>query len=356
MTRNAFVLMPLAPEYDEIYNLFIAPTLVQAGFDVRRADDILSQSNILQDILLSILAADIIVADLTSANPNVYYELGLAHAMGKPVIVLTQSVEALPFDLRSYRVVPYNTHFSAIEQARQQLLELAKGALAGRVAFGSPVADFLPADVLHKPPIARAAPKAFGSQQGEPGFLDHLVAVEEGFSIMTTIIQRIGVSTRANSGEMETATSQILEASASPRPNLAKHLQHLIASLGDKQSAYADALEAANDEFVIALAQTGDSIEHVVTFQPPSSDTGKENLQHFIASLAGLEDSSLESRASFQRLADTMDAMPRMERTLNRGTERASQQVRRFVDYTDQVISMASRARAIAGRLLSSAK
>lgn len=80
-----------------LYRYLIADGLSNLGYDVRRADDILSQNNILSDIISSIYSSDLIVADLTGSNPNVYYELGIAHAFNKNVILLIQDIEELPF-------------------------------------------------------------------------------------------------------------------------------------------------------------------------------------------------------------------------------------------------------------------
>ncbi len=142
MKAKAFVIMPFAPDFDEIYNLFIADALTEGGFEVFRADDIRSQQNILQDIVAAIATSNLIIADLTDSNPNVYYELGIAHALRKPVILLTQNLDELPFDLRSYRVIAYNTHFAAIKTARNELILLAKGSLNGTVPFGNPVGGY----------------------------------------------------------------------------------------------------------------------------------------------------------------------------------------------------------------------
>ena len=81
--QKAFVIMPFDAELNEVYSAFLAPILSEIGYDVRRADDIASQGNILRDIVESIAGADLIVADLTGLNPNVFYELGVAHALRK---------------------------------------------------------------------------------------------------------------------------------------------------------------------------------------------------------------------------------------------------------------------------------
>ena len=90
---RAFVIMPFDAEARPVYQDFIRPTLVNLGFDVSRADDLLNQQNILADILSSIASTDLIIVDLTDSNPNVYYELGLAHALNKPTILLGQDLD-----------------------------------------------------------------------------------------------------------------------------------------------------------------------------------------------------------------------------------------------------------------------
>ena len=93
MKPSAFVIMPFDAELDDVYDYLIRGPLSEAGYDVKRADDLLNQQNILEDILLSIVKSDLIVADLSKANPNVYYELGLAHVYGKKVILLAQDID-----------------------------------------------------------------------------------------------------------------------------------------------------------------------------------------------------------------------------------------------------------------------
>jgi hypothetical protein len=62
---------------------------------------------IMDDVLNGIDAADIVLADLTGQNANVFYEVGIAHAKNKPVLLLAQSLDDIPFDLRHRRILPY---------------------------------------------------------------------------------------------------------------------------------------------------------------------------------------------------------------------------------------------------------
>lgn len=106
-SASAFYLGPFNSPFNEIYSDHIRPCVTSAGISITRADEIFGSRPIMQDIWESIFCSQFIVADLTGKNPNVMYEVGLAHTMGKPVIMLTQDISDVPFDLRHYRCVVY---------------------------------------------------------------------------------------------------------------------------------------------------------------------------------------------------------------------------------------------------------
>jgi hypothetical protein len=74
---------------------------------VQRDDDFFTANTVVEDVWKAIVNARLIVADCTDRNPNVFYEIGLAHAIGKPTILLTQRAEDIPFDLRHLRYIAY---------------------------------------------------------------------------------------------------------------------------------------------------------------------------------------------------------------------------------------------------------
>ena len=81
-------------------------------FEFSHAGDEDNQQNILADIIPPIYYADIVIADLTGLNPNVMYELGIAHSFNKKTIMITRDeLGCLPFDLKQYRAKDYSTHF-----------------------------------------------------------------------------------------------------------------------------------------------------------------------------------------------------------------------------------------------------
>jgi len=101
--------MQFGVPYDTLYQEVIQPVSRKAGFRVLRGDDVFRPGVILQDIIHSIVESDVIVADITPTNPNVFYELGYAHALQKPTILLAnRQLEKLPFDISGYRVIFYD--------------------------------------------------------------------------------------------------------------------------------------------------------------------------------------------------------------------------------------------------------
>jgi len=164
-TLTAFVLMPFEAEFNEIYESLIKQSLVEVGYQVMRADSLLDQRSILREIILGITKADLIVADLTTNNPNVFYELGLCHALRRPTILLAQSINDVPFDLRSYKIHIYDTHFSKIKKLEAFLKEIGKKHRNKEIFFGNPVTDF--SDIENSPATQDITPNSLTDDKAE---------------------------------------------------------------------------------------------------------------------------------------------------------------------------------------------
>ncbi len=114
--------MPFAGSFDGVWETIIRPTVQQIGDTCTRADDVFKPGPIIADVLDSIRKADYLIADLTSRNPNVFYELGVAHELGKPVILLTQSADDVPFDVKHQRYIEYADTVSGASALKAALL------------------------------------------------------------------------------------------------------------------------------------------------------------------------------------------------------------------------------------------
>jgi hypothetical protein len=105
---TCFVMMPFGHWNDVYYKEIYIPAIKEAGFEPVRGDEIFSSGSVVEQIWEQIEKAKVLLADLTGKNPNVFYELGLAHADRKPVVFTSGALEDVPFDLRHLRVIIYD--------------------------------------------------------------------------------------------------------------------------------------------------------------------------------------------------------------------------------------------------------
>lgn len=112
------VMMPFSAGFNDVYAA-LQGAATSTGLTCMRADDLWEHHTIIQDIVNLIGRARIVICDCSGKNPNVFYEAGIAHCLGKDVILITQSEYDIPFDLRHLRYIPYLNN----EEGRNRLSE-----------------------------------------------------------------------------------------------------------------------------------------------------------------------------------------------------------------------------------------
>jgi hypothetical protein len=116
----ASAMMPFGARFDAVYNA-IRQAADNAGLRCRRADDIWENAAIIQDVVALIDRSRIVVCDCSDRNPNVFYEAGIAHTLGREVILITQNDQDIPFDLRHLRYIRYLDNAEGRAALAQQL-------------------------------------------------------------------------------------------------------------------------------------------------------------------------------------------------------------------------------------------
>lgn len=108
--NTAFLIMPFASKFDEIHAL-LKDICINCRIESKRADDIFQQRPILENILNGICRSELIIADLSGKNANVFYEIGIAHSLKdeNSIILITRDIKDVPFDLRHLPCILYNT-------------------------------------------------------------------------------------------------------------------------------------------------------------------------------------------------------------------------------------------------------
>jgi serine/threonine protein kinase len=129
---SCFVIMPFGPlpGVQELYRDHVEPTVRACGLRAHRADDIFGHHEIIRDVWREIGRARLLIADVTGRNPNVFYELGMAHAIGKDVILLTQDTKDVPFDLTHLRHITYQYSPRGVKDFERALRATIEAVLA----------------------------------------------------------------------------------------------------------------------------------------------------------------------------------------------------------------------------------
>ena len=121
--HDVAVMMPFQAEFDPVYQA-IKSACAREGAKHLRVDEIYKPSKIADDIFAAIVQSRLVICDLTGKNPNVLYEVGLAHARNIPVIMISQNGDDVPFDLRHIRYFTYLNNGEGLQQL-QDTLKLA---------------------------------------------------------------------------------------------------------------------------------------------------------------------------------------------------------------------------------------
>lgn len=128
---TCFIVMPFGLAESDAVHQVLRQACQQAGLRPVRGDDLFTPTDILDDIWRGITGAHCVIADITGRNPNVMYELGMAHTLAKPVLILSRRADDIPIDLATRRVILYGTADDGAAPAWQATLAVrAQTALA----------------------------------------------------------------------------------------------------------------------------------------------------------------------------------------------------------------------------------
>ena len=116
-----FVVMQFSEPYQQLHEEVIKPVADDFNLQAYHAGEVFGPGMILQDIAQGIADAKVVIAEITPANQNVFYELGYAHALGKPTILLAERGKQFPFDISGYRVLFYNNTIAGKKQVEEGL-------------------------------------------------------------------------------------------------------------------------------------------------------------------------------------------------------------------------------------------
>lgn len=124
---DVFVLMPFEANLGQVYTNLIKKNGDELGLTVRRADEIMTTQPFMEKVWDGICSAELIVADCTEKNANVFYEIGMAHTVGKKVALITRSDEDIPADVKHFDYTSYTYDPEGVEVLTGKLTKFLKG-------------------------------------------------------------------------------------------------------------------------------------------------------------------------------------------------------------------------------------
>jgi uncharacterized protein YkvS len=342
---KAFVIMAFDREFDAIYSDLIKPSLENAGYEVTRADSLVDQQNILKGIIRQIAKADLVIVELTALNANVFYELGIAHALRKRTILITQSVEELPFDLRSYRVVPYSTRFDEIRNLMEALTGIAEKAKDNSIDFSNPVIDFLPGNDNHKQVPEENSAVVTSREQinvepdEEKGLWDFVVEEEDSFSRANETLTHLTEAIREIGNRMATRTEEANQIKNSGAAGTAAKMYRLVELSAAEITVFAEKVEAELPEFRLAWEDVSQSIKGLLRVSQLRTTEDREAVTRAKDVFIVLSTSITASLDSLKTLRDTQSQMRGISRSMNRATRRSSSALDQAVAEFEKILS-----------------
>jgi uridine kinase len=201
--KNAFVIMPFNNnDLDTFYKEVVKPTLLENGYEAKRVDEMSMKEQIVERIVHSIEDADLIICELTDKNPNVMYELGVAHSLTRKVIMIAKHDQDLPFDLKDYEVLFYKPSDKEFNSTRfrsrfnQAIEDVNKEGISNPVQkFSRTNNELMNVSVVHNRPIIPPL-KVF--QKIGPYIKEDLKSKGEPYGIAITGASCLGKTVFAN--------------------------------------------------------------------------------------------------------------------------------------------------------------
>lgn len=147
---------------DEVIKYILNPVLSSTEYTLIRGDEMPKPSLITLDIIPEIIHSELVIADLTDHNPNVFYELAIRHSHRKPAILLIQEDQTIPFDISDMRVIPYRLDLKGAEKAKNLISAQLKEIISNPNDSYNPISVSEQIYALNTNPKSSETDKQFG--------------------------------------------------------------------------------------------------------------------------------------------------------------------------------------------------
>ena len=348
-----FVITPFGEDYLALYDDL--KKTYEDKYEFTNGGDLDNQQNILQDIVEGIFNADVVIADLTGLNPNVFYELGLAHAMNKKVIIITQDINELPFDIKSYRANEYSLQFNKLPKFKIELTKLLNGAMDNSVSYGNPVMDYTP--ILKQTAFQRIPSKdkidnddvsniAEGNDEEEKGFIDYIADIVENSDEMNLEFGSLNKELCEMNESIIESSKEINRVKEQSGTVDIIFTKKVCRKLSGPVNIFAEKLDQHVERISTCWSKVENSYLSLLDNPFIQTEENKAELDKSLIALDGLQSTIDESDEKVEGFADVLRQSLGIERQLNKAISSLIKQLERYLSMTDTMKSSVDRIKS----------
>ena len=198
--KTCFVISPIGSEEsktrersDLVLEYIIKPAAKECGYKAVRADEISEPGIITTQVIQRLIEDDLVIADLTEKNPNVFYELAIRHAVRKPIVQMIKHDERIPFDVVTQRTIHYDIDLKSAVKCRDELIKQIRAAEKEPEAVDSPVSTAIDLKVLRESenPVEKSIVEIIPMLEDIRTMIQNTDAQPQGFEIPSDLLDLI---------------------------------------------------------------------------------------------------------------------------------------------------------------------
>ena len=333
--------MPFSDVFLEVYEMLKGE--FGESFEFSNAGEEGNPQNILKDIIQPIFESAVLIADLTGLNSNVLYELGIAHALNKKTIIITQdNIEELPFDLKSYRVHSYSTHFKKFTELVAFLKRSLLGAIDDSVSFSNPVKDFL-STKKNEQANWFEEPKLTLKNDSDKGFIDFLAEIEEDAETITREIGAMSTDMTQMTEKTNRSTSEIERVKKTGGSGTAGFARKELKKVAGHIDTFSRKLKEHNRKNSELWDRVEKNTFGLIENKFAATEENRPSLIDFFRALKGMQEAVAASRISVGNLKSAMHNNLGFESSLNQAIRFVEEDLASYIDFALRLCSSIDR-------------
>lgn len=332
---NVFVIMPFQDEFFEVYEMLKIE--LSEKYEFTNAGDEGNQQNILRDIIEPIYKADVVIADLTGLNPNVMYELGIAHTFNKKTIIITKDdLSKLPFDLKQYRAKGYSIHFKKFAELIEYLKVNMDGAVSETVSYSNPVKDFMMLANLENTNQFQENVIRL-EDDTDKGFLDFLADIEENSNALSEEINKLGEDIKTMTDGISKHVAEIDRVRQIGGNSVATFIRKESKKAAEYINKFAIQLRDHNQTIEKIWDEVENNTLGLLENKYANQEDNQNSLIEYLCSLKEMKNSITESNISVEKLKETMNKNIGIERSMNQAIRFVVGDLSTYLDNTQRI-------------------